>query len=483
MAWSRNLLLALSASLACHHAAAETLLLEFTSPSCGPCRLMRPVMQRMAAEGYPVRDVDISREPGVASQFRVDQVPTFIVLVDGKERARLIGGGREQIELVKMMRTAEAIAASAAPANGVAPKSPPPLEYVDHTSPGAVGPGGAGTFAQPKPGRVVQIDPHPPISRAPATEQPPVPATAEPTSAAHLIAATVRLCIEDPEGRSTGTGTIVDARDGKALVLTCGHLFRSSNGKGAIQISLFTAGPNGAELRMTTAGTLVDFDLDRDLALVCFVADGPVAVAPVGPSGTQTPVGISVTSVGCEHGANPTPWASRITAVDRYQGHPNIEAAGAPVEGRSGGGLFNSAGQLVGVCYAADPQGNEGLYASLPSIHAKLDSLNLAMIHQAPSTGSGRPAPGVAANQVAAAAAPFEVRGQNPTPTATSPFSESIAKAPPVAAVTATSAAPPAPATETTTLTAQDRASLEEINRRGADSEVICIIRPHTPGG
>ena len=92
--------------------------------------------------------------------------------------------------------------------------------------------------------------------------------------------------------------------------------------------------------------------------------------------------GERLTSVGCDRGENPTALATRVTNVDRYQGPPNIEASGAPVEGRSGGGLFNSAGQLVGVCFAADYEGNEGLYTALESIHDELDRLNLSDIYR-----------------------------------------------------------------------------------------------------
>jgi thiol-disulfide isomerase/thioredoxin len=490
MAWSRTLALALFVCLASRQAAAETLLLEFSAADCGPCRLMQPVMQKVAAGGFKIRQVDIAREPALASQFKIDQVPTFIVLVNGQERARLIGGGRQELELVQMIRTAEAIAAEAASAQGTEPKKSPGLDFVDHTTDGS---SQNASSKEPQPGRIVEINAQPPIARDPKGAS--TPGVAAPTAGiasnnvSHLIAATVRLSIEDPDGRSTGTGTIVDAREGKALVLTCGHLFRASGGKGAIQISLFTPGANGPELRSKVEGILIDYDLDRDLALVCFVPDSPVTVAPVAPEGSQTPAGTPVTSVGCEHGANPTPWTSRITAVNRFQGHPNIEAAGAPVEGRSGGGLFNDAGQLVGVCYAADPQGNEGLYASLPSIHAKLDSLNLAMVHRSPSTGgasrqsiasaSTTPSP-IAANP------PFEVRGQNPSPTATSPFPELPARGPTTLPTTISPTPAPestGPSIEPASLTSEEHAALEEINRRGAEAEVICIIRPRTPNG
>jgi hypothetical protein len=298
------------------------------------------------------------------------------------------------------------------------------------------------------------------------------------------------VSIDDPDGKSTGTGTIIDAREGKALVLTCGHLFRSSKGKGAIEISLFTPGPNGAELLTTVEGTLVDFDLDRDLALVCFAPEGEVSIAPVAPVGVEMKVGDPATAVGCAHGANPEPWATQITAIDRYQGTPNIEAARAPVEGRSGGGLFNAAGQLVGVCNAADPQRDEGLYAALGSIRAKLDALQLAFVYQSPSLGS---VPKSSTAPVASMTTPFEVRGQNPTPAAAATFPGLTGNQPPSAgsvgaapAERSSAASAPTAAAEASTesaLSGQDRAMLEEIARRSTGSEVICIISPREPGG
>jgi hypothetical protein len=264
-------------------------------------------------------------------------------------------------------------------------------------------------------------------------------------------------------------------------------LFRSSAGKGAIEISLFAAGANGAELRGTAEGKLIHYDLDRDLALVCFVPQSAVEVTPVAPSGTQTVQGAAVTSVGCEHGANPTPWGSRITAVNRFAGHPNIEAARAPVEGRSGGGLFNESGQLIGVCYAADPQGNEGLYASLVSIQQKLDTLNLAGVYQAPSVGNTASSAAAVSNQTAATNSPFEVRGQSPTPTADpQAMLATTAVSPTPAPTAATNTVVPssaAPASPSDVLSAEDQATLRELGRRAADAEIICIIRPKSPDG
>jgi thiol-disulfide isomerase/thioredoxin len=470
--------IALTASTAPTRGVADTLLLDFTSPRCGPCRQMRPVVQRLAARGYAVREIDVERDRAVATQFHVDFTPTYVVLVDGRERARLSGAATYE-------QLAEMIHRAANPLSALGAADAASLATVDYTT-AAQEP----SLAEgPRDGRIVAIhDPFavhaPPQRAAPAasastaTSQPSAPAAAWPhgeADATRLISATVRLSIKDPRGKSTGSGSIVDARNGMALVLTCGHLFRESGGRGNIEISLFAPGPHGAELRGTAAGELLDFDLERDLALVRFAASEAVAVTRIAPLGTQLAPGDAATCVGCDHGANPTAWSTHITSINRYQGHPNVEASRAPVEGRSGGGLFNDQGQLIGVCYLAEPQGDEGIYASLTSIHAKLDELQLSMVYQAPSAtapaGEVQRDPSQLAN--GPAPAPLAVRGQGPIPQSSSLSADSLA------APQQQSAA----ASLVSNLGPDERAALEEIAQRGARSEIICIIRPQHPEG
>src|SRR6185369_6092068 len=60
---------------------------------------------------------------------------------------------------------------------------------------------------------------------------------------ARLLAATVRIKIDDGGSQSVGSGTIIDSRSGEALVLTCGHIFRDSGGKRPITVDLFGTTP------------------------------------------------------------------------------------------------------------------------------------------------------------------------------------------------------------------------------------------------
>jgi S1-C subfamily serine protease len=289
-----------------------------------------------------------------------------------------------------------------------------------------------------------------------------------------LVSSSVRLRVDDPGGHSYGTGTIIDARSGEALVITCGHLFRDSKGKGPVMVELFAATPDGVRVVAQVPGQIVDYNLDRDIGLVSIRPNAATSVAPIAPTQTIIERGDRLTSVGCDRGQDPTALATRVTNVDRYQGPPNIEASGAPVEGRSGGGLFNSAGQLVGVCFAADYEGNEGLYTALESIHDEMDRLGLSNIYR--TAGQTASITDTSAAQppatTATTATPPIVRGQEPLE--------------PVMPV-ASGAMPPAVFTNTAAATGQlapvEQAALEEIMRRATDSEVVCIIRPHDPSG
>jgi hypothetical protein len=73
---------------------------------------------------------------------------------------------------------------------------------------------------------------------------------------------------------------------------------------------------------------------------------------------------------------------TKITNINRYKGPPNIEAAGEPATGRSGGGLFSQEGYLIGVCNCADAADDEGVYAALATIHWQLDHANLAGLYK-----------------------------------------------------------------------------------------------------
>jgi thiol-disulfide isomerase/thioredoxin len=482
-------------SLVTQTSCGELVLLDFSSPTCGPCEQMKPTIERLRSAGYPIRPVDTTTEPQLAAQYNVTQVPCFILVADGRELERIVGGTTSEV-LQAMFRRAAALPQQQTAA-GVRTQSPDAQQPLARpaASPwmGVVQQNRGQSVSPVQPASLNQT----PDSRL-STANPPL-STSGPQSA-DLISASVRIRVDDATGRSFGTGTIVDARSGEALVVTCGHLFRESRGQGPIVVELFESTPSGPRVVGQVAGQVINYNLDRDVALVAIRPGRPVGVAPIAPSQAAIQRGDRVTSVGCDNGQDPTALPTRVTALDRYQGPPNIEAAGAPVEGRSGGGLFNGQGQLVGVCFAADYEGNEGLYTALQAIHDELDAAGLSDIYRPSDAGN------VSAGLAAAGPGGLSpvVRGQDALPPATPPAMQAIPATQtgvPPAPMSAAAIAPsgtrqPAPpggglagsvdnslSVTPTGLSAVEQAAWEEIASRAATSEVICIIRPKEPGG
>lgn len=197
--------------------------------------------------------------------------------------------------------------------------------------------------------------------------------------------AAVRLHVDDLDGRGAGvgSGTIIDthfneeAKAEEALIITCGHLFRDSQGKGKITVDLFV----GGQVR-TVEGQLLDFDVKRDIALVTIWPGVRVTPMQVAPKEFVARPQDRVFTIGCSEGREPTMQDSRVTVINRFTSRPNINVAGIPANGRSGGGLFSTEGLLIGVCNAANEADNEGMYASLPTIYWQLDKFNLQAIYE-----------------------------------------------------------------------------------------------------
>lgn len=189
------------------------------------------------------------------------------------------------------------------------------------------------------------------------------------------LGATVRIKIEDDGSVSYGTGIIVDvhrtANGAEALILTCGHLFRDSKGNAALTVDFPTRQDN-----RPVEGKLLDYVADdADVGAIYVMLPFDVTPVPVAQDQYRSEVGQAVFSVGCDQGGDARVMQSKVTSIDRYVGPPNIQASGAPTLGRSGGGLFDMQGRLIGICNAMDPQDDEGIYAALPLIHWQLAQL------------------------------------------------------------------------------------------------------------
>jgi thioredoxin 1 len=69
-------------------------LVDFYADWCGPCRMLTPVLEKVAKDVQGkarVAKLDIDHAQKIASSFQVTSVPTLILFKEGKEVGRLVG--------------------------------------------------------------------------------------------------------------------------------------------------------------------------------------------------------------------------------------------------------------------------------------------------------------------------------------------------------------------------------------------------------
>ena len=70
-----------------------TALVDFYADWCGPCRMVSPIVDEIAAErsDIAVGKVNVDDENALAMKYGVMSIPTLIVFKGGKETARIVG--------------------------------------------------------------------------------------------------------------------------------------------------------------------------------------------------------------------------------------------------------------------------------------------------------------------------------------------------------------------------------------------------------
>ena len=327
----------------------DCLAIVFVDPDHPDSQSMEQVAAQAIEMGWAIRRVDARRESHVTQRWRIHTAPTTVLTQGGREVDRILG----PVNWTELYRRMIRFSAPDSIRN-------PPL---------------APNERRPK----VDVDSLVPMQRSVA------PLTPEPLPS-DPARATVRIMVDEPDSHAIGSGTVIQCDAQGAVVLTCGHLFRDRTPKSIITVERFE---NGTPVKY--GAELIDYQIeDVDIGLLLFHPNQAVPVAQVAKNVEHLAQGDPVYSMGCDHGQAPSRRDSQVTKLNRYLGSANIETAGAPVQGRSGGGLFNRRGELVGVCFAADTQLDEGLYCGISVVQDQLKKLGLLKLPNSPAANPER---------------------------------------------------------------------------------------------
>lgn len=68
-------------------------LADFNAQWCGPCKMLKPILDEIAAErsDCKVVSIDVDEEMELAMQFGVSSIPCIVAFKDGKEAGRSVG--------------------------------------------------------------------------------------------------------------------------------------------------------------------------------------------------------------------------------------------------------------------------------------------------------------------------------------------------------------------------------------------------------
>ncbi len=232
-----------------------TVLLDFHAEWCGPCRKARPAVEQLVRKGYPIKTIDIDKEPTLRERYHVEAVPTFIV-VDGSGRELdRTSGPQPAAELARFYKAAAA-------------KAQPPVNSNAHVGSREDGRGGADDddehgAARPKPSAK---DDDRPEEEDRNRDEPPF-TNPKPWETV------VRIRVLSNHATGFGSGTIIHSTPDESLILTCAHIFKLEGSRQVeparfprrIMIDLFDGNLQGtkpAKVHFVEAveGRAVDYD-------------------------------------------------------------------------------------------------------------------------------------------------------------------------------------------------------------------------------
>jgi thioredoxin 2 len=74
--------------------ASVPVLVDCWAPWCGPCRMIAPVLDQLAAESggrYKIAKLNVDENPQTSAQFQIRSIPTMLIFKHGKMVDQIVG--------------------------------------------------------------------------------------------------------------------------------------------------------------------------------------------------------------------------------------------------------------------------------------------------------------------------------------------------------------------------------------------------------
>ena len=82
----------------------KLVLLDFWASWCGPCRMVSPIVDEIAAERSDIKvcKINVDEQPELAARFGVMSIPTLVVMKEGKIVNQAVGA-RPKAQILAML--------------------------------------------------------------------------------------------------------------------------------------------------------------------------------------------------------------------------------------------------------------------------------------------------------------------------------------------------------------------------------------------